>query len=293
MDAMRQLGIDLGSEEAECFARGLMLPDLPDADFRGIASGAGEIPVAQLLAMKMEVTKILGELGTQIDSAKKRLQEKYWFLDIDDPRQWPVIRRAAEPIARVGGRVKYWWDDSSFVGPILSRMPGARRTETIRSHYGDLAYYHGMGDSGASAEALQGNIAATLNSWIERFRDLRGSDCCRAYIMLGMALHVLTDTWTPGHTQRGPDGSITLFQDYNRQSLHFHEYYDNLAVSAPGAYDSAVGQSASMIQMATGGGPLDAAVFFPLAPNAGVGVIPGTEKATFWNTLLNGPSGRN
>jgi hypothetical protein len=292
-DAMRQLGLNLSGEQAECFSRGVMLPDLPFADLNGIASGAGDIPVAELLALKMEVSKKLAQMGQSIDQAKQQIQQSYPFLDVDDWYDWlpPAAEWAGDQAAKYGKRVGYWWDDSSFVGPILSRTPKVRNTRTIRTHYGDLAYYHGMGDSGASAAALQANMVSTVRSLLERFRNRSNDDCCRAYILLGMAVHMLTDSWTPGHVQRGADGSISLFQDYNQQSLHFHEYYDDLAAHAPGAYNSAVGQSALMIQMATGGGPLDTGGFFPLTPGARVGVIPGTQKATFWNTLFNGPSG--
>ncbi len=291
LDAMRQLGINLSAEQAECFSRGLTLPDLPDADLNGIASGKGDIPMAELLALKMEVSKKLALLRQNLDQARNQIQQRYPFLDLDDWYDWlpPAARWVGDQAAKYGRRVGYWRGDSTFIGPILSRTPGLRNNRTIRTHYGNLAYYHGMGDSGASAAVLQTNMVSAVRGLLEDFR--KNGNCCRAYIELGMAVHMLTDSWTPGHVQRDASGSINLFQDYNRQSIHFHEYYDDLASHAPAAYDSAVNRSAWLIQMATGGGPLDVGVFFPLAPDARVGVVPGTEKATFWRTLFSGPSG--
>jgi len=143
-----------------------------------------------------------------------------------------------------------------------------------------------MADTGSSAGEVQQNMVQAVNGLVANFRQLKGEGCCDAYLELGKAVHILTDSWTPGHTVRGGDGNINLFQDYNAQSLHFHAQADNLSVYDPNAYNSAVFQSMSLIQHATGGAQFDAGGFFMLSPDAGVGVQPGTGRATFWNTVF-------
>ncbi len=102
---------------------------------------------------------------------------------------------------------------------------------------------------------------------------------------------ILTDTWTPGHAQRDGSGSITLFQDYNVQSLHFHAYNDDLFRNMPQAFNSAIAQSALLIRQANGNDPVNTGVFFAITPDAGIGIVAGTEQATFLKTLLNGIPG--
>ena len=119
-----------------------------------------------------------------------------------------------------------------------------------------------MGKTSQGAAAVQQDIINAVNKMLKAFQLKRNKDCCRAYIELGKAIHVLTDSWTGGHTARDPSGSITLFQDYNRQSRHFHGEKDNLTLADPGVYLSAVTQSAQMIQLAMGGAAVDSSGIF-------------------------------
>jgi hypothetical protein len=99
---------------------------------------------------------------------------------------------------------------------------------------------------------------------------------------------ILTDTWTPGHAQRDASGRINLFQDYNVQSLHFHEYNDDLMRNKPQSFDAAVAQSVLLIRQANGNDPVNTASFFDTTKDAGIGLAKGAAQAEFWRTLLNG-----
>lgn len=171
------------------------------------------------------------------------------------------------------------------------KVPLVNRIKTLRTHYGDLAYNHGMGTTGMPATAVQDNLVQAVNKLLAGFQAKRNTDCCRAYMELGMAIHTLTDSWADGHTTRNSDGTIQWFQDYNEQSLHFHEGEDQLSKASSANYLSAVSQSARMIGQAMGNSPVDSKRFFLLAPGARVGVVPGTEKARFWNALIHGYRG--
>jgi hypothetical protein len=135
---------------------------------------------------------------------------------------------------------------------------------------------------------------SAVQTAINNFRRLRETDPSRAYLNLGIAVHILTDTWTPSHATRNANGNIRLFQDYNSQSLHYHARNDNLIENQPQFYSDAVKQSAQLIRMATGDGPVNTSSFFTLAPGGRIGNEKGTEAVTFWKTLMNGiPGGTN
>ncbi len=295
VDALRELGIELSLKDYESFARGLMLPDVPFVDVKGIASGRAEIPIAVLMTLNMELSNITKQVTESVKQKKEQLQQLYPILDLDDFRRWmPVaMRQIADRAAEPARRTAYWWGDSGIMGPVLTRVPKLRNTRTVRTHFADLTYYHGMGVSGGSAADLNDNIQTTVQTCLNEFRRLRETDPSRAYLNLGIAVHILTDTWTPGHVRRDDDGNIRLFQDYNVQSLHYHARNDNLIENMPQSYAEAVKQSAQLIRLATGSDTVDTSNFFTLAPGAGIGIVPGTRSATFWETLLNGIPGGN
>ena len=292
--AMSQASIPLNNTEQEYFSRGLILPDM--LLFEDLFLSRGNVPVAAILDLKLTVSGAMKQASDSVGQMKKSVQQKYPWMDFDDLRDWAplVVQEAADKASVAGNRVKYWWDDSSLMGPILRNTPFVRKTETVRSHFSDMAYYHGMGDSGDNASTVKNNIVSTVRGLLMAFNEekSKGDNCGKAYVYLGMAIHILTDTWTPGHTVR-KNGSIQLFQDYSSQSLHFHEAADNLAFYSPEDYASAVSQSAKMIKLGMNGGSINVAAFFQMQPGAGVGVIRGTEKAKFWDTLIHGtPSER-
>jgi hypothetical protein len=148
-----------------------------------------------------------------------------------------------------------------------------------------------MGKTGDSAPEIQAKIQAAVQTCLTDFRRLRKTDPSRAYLNLGIAVHILTDTWTPSHATRNAQGGIELFQDYNEQSLHYHERNDNLIENVPRSYADAVKQSAQLIQMATGSGPIDASSLFTLATGSVIGNVPGTKPVTLKGALRNGIPG--
>lgn len=293
VDALRELGIEMSLKDYESFARGLMLPDLPCVDVKGIASGRAEIPIAVLMTLNMELSKITKQVTESVKLKKEQLQQLYPILDLDDFRRWvPVaVRQMANRAAEPARRTAYWWGDSGIMGPVLTRVPKLRNTRTVRTHFADLTYYHGMGVSGGSAAELNDNIQTTVQTCLNEFRRLRQTDPSRAYLNLGIAIHILTDTWTPSHVTRNENGSIRLFQDYNAQSLHYHARNDNLIENVPQSYADAVTQSAQLIRLAMGSDAVDTSKFFNLAPGGRIGIVPGTGYVTFWETLLNGIPG--
>jgi RHS repeat-associated protein len=287
--ALCQLGIELEPSDFESFARGLMLPDIPFADVNGIASGQTEIPLAVVLTLKMELSKIMKDVTATTTQIKKELKQKLLFLDWNDPRNWiPGLQKVLDDAAEPKRRVDYWWADSSIVGPALKRIPWVNQTTTVRTHFGDLAYYHGMGDTDQSATELQHNIQTVVEKLLNGYRENRKTNPARAHIQLGMAVHILTDTWTPGHTIRDDEGIILLYQDYNVQSLHFHAENDDLSRNVPREFASATRESAALIQMAMASKAVDAGRFFINDPNARIDLKPGTDQATLWRTLWFG-----
>jgi hypothetical protein len=145
-----------------------------------------------------------------------------------------------------------------------------------------------MGDTGMSAELVQAKLTSAVNKMLQDFRTKQNTDCCRAYLELGKALHSLADSWTGGHAVRLGDGTIRWLQDYNRQSAHFHEAQDALADANPSNYANSVAQNVLLIQQAMGNGPIDSSAFFQLAPNAQVGTPDGTGKIGFRQSFLHG-----
>jgi RHS repeat-associated protein len=279
MGAIRNAGIAMTAEEVECFRRGLILPDLPFLDTRNAGSSLDWLPLAGGLGLKYAVDEVTDPILKSIDETKNQL----WFLDADDPFTWMGL--ASKPLRE---RLQYWWDDSNFLGPVVTRIPYVNRTDTVRTHWGDLSYRHSMGNAGADPAVLQATMVKYVDQLMRSYRERLCEDPCRAYLELGMALHTLADSWAGGHTVRGPGGAIQLFQDYNGQSLHYHEHHDLVSEATSKNFNSAVSASLLMILQATGGSQIDSSTFFPLAPGAAVGLLPGTEEVGLWKTLING-----
>jgi RHS repeat-associated protein len=295
MAAMNRAGIKLNPKQAECFRRGLMMPDMPFADVGGVGSTLGSLSIAGGAHFALEQYNNAGPYIAGVKEFGSALADN--ALDLAQAAS-PVVRAAVwmgQPVVNaantVSGRIGYWWNDFDMAGPILAHIPIIGGTETVRTHWGNLAYRHGMGTTGMSAETVQANLVNEVDKLLRNFRAQQQSDCCRAYLELGKALHALADSWAGGHVVRVGDGSIQWLQDYNRQSLHFHEAQDAMSDANAGNYVNAILQSTLMIQQAVGNGPIDSSGFFQLAPDAAVGTPPGTEKASFWNTLWNGYPG--
>jgi RHS repeat-associated protein len=292
-DALSRAGLSLNWTQSECFRRGLILPDLPLLDTFGAASSAGWAPIMGGIQAKGAVSDWVAQFTEPAAEFVDDMKKAYSYLDLDSPLDWIALasRPIADKIAQYGNRAEYWWDDSGFVGPVLAHTPLINRIHTVRTHYGNEGYYHGMGKTGQDAAAVQQDIINAVNKMLKAFQLNRNKDCCRAYIELGKAIHVLTDSWTGGHTARDPSGSITLFQDYNRQSKHFHGGADNLAAASPGNYSSAVLQSAQLIQQAISGSEVDSSGYFQLGDRPRVGILPGTGRRGLWDILVNGYEG--
>ncbi len=284
LEAIGKAGVAMTPKEIECFRRGLLLPDLPFFDTHNAATSHDDIPLAFAVDLKLSIDEFIDPAEQWFEKAKDQL----WIFDIDDPFTW--IGLATKPARE---RIQYWWGDSSFIGPIATRVPYLKNTDTVRTHWGDLGYHHAMGKTGMDPAQLQSDVVNFVNAKLNAYRDRLCEDPCRAYLELGMALHTLADSWAGGHTIRNSDGKIRLFQDFNGQSQHYHKHHDHLSAATLGNYNSAVAASVQMILQATGESPVDSSHFFQLAPGALVGRQPGTEAAAFWQTLLNGaPNGR-
>jgi RHS repeat-associated protein len=280
LSAMRNAGFRLTPEEMECFRRGLILPDLPFLDVKNLASRLDQVPLAWYFHLKAKIGEFLDPFQQAIEDAEDYL----WIFDLDDP--FTVIGVISRPVA---DRAEYWWQDSSFAGPILTHIPYINDTHTVRTHWGDLGYEHAMGTTGMAAGAVQRNVVNYVNGKLKSFRDKLCSDPCRAYIDLGMALHTLQDSWAGGHVVRDANGLIQWFQDYNGQSLHYHEHNDHISSDTQGNFNSAVSTSVLMILQAESDDAIDSSPFFRLAPGARVGHPPGTGSIGFWDSLFTPP----
>jgi RHS repeat-associated protein len=283
MSAMDRLGIKLGWTQAECFRRGLVMPDMPTVDVFGAASWLGFDPIATQYDFTSDMDYVVAESKNQIKNIKQQIRQNIWILD-------PIGRVTefvTKPISRPFNGIAYWWNDNhSFIGDII-RWPFSW-TKIVRTHYGDLAYNHAMGDTGMEASLVRRNMVRAMDELLLDFQTKRKSDCCRAYLELGMAVHILTDSWTVGHARRDASGKIDLFQDFRKQSKYYHKREDYLFTAQPISYMMAISQSADLIQKSMGSTRVESFGYFQLSDGARVGVDDGAESAKFFHTIKSG-----
>jgi hypothetical protein len=110
---------------------------------------------------------------------------------------------------------------------------------SMATHYGPLAYQHGMtpyDESGANLNWSAQQMQTAIVKWIiEQYTAAlnasNGPDGDNNYnegYAIGQALHTVEDLYSPAHVVRDPKtGAITQFQDYNAQDPKKHKEGDN------------------------------------------------------------------
>jgi RHS repeat-associated protein len=302
-DMIDQLGLVLTDAELDSFLSGCIYPDMPDIPMN---ADGGLIPKASPLFVYLQTKegydflndKYGPRLKRMLGAAKDARDVVQTIADIDDNLGAMLIpmfaRKVAEKVARLGEKPRkrfgYWWNQTSYVGPILTGIPYVKNTKTIQTHFGNMAYLHAMGyEATDTADSIQGNLASATGARVGEFRRLMASgDKAGAYFALGQAVHYLTDSWTPAHADRSASGEIMAFFDYSVQDLNKHSDMDNLSKYSPSAYSSAVSNSVLMYQSAVSGGAFNATSFYGLSPGAAVLVSPGMRKRTWWDIMRNG-----
>lgn len=301
-DMLDQLGITLSDRELDSFLSGCIYTDMPDVPLN---ADGGVIPKASPLFVYLQtmegydflnekygprLKKLLGTARTARDvvNAVRNIDDNLGAMLVPIFAK-KLAERAAKVAEKPRKRFGYWWNQTSYVGPILANTPCVNSTTTVQTHFGNLAYYHAMGyESTDTAESIQANLVAGTNARIAEFRKhMAAGNTSAAYFALGQSVHYLTDSWTPAHTMRSASGSIDRFYDYSIQDLNKHTARDNLSQYNPSAYSIAVSNGIFLYQNATSGGVFDSSSFYELSSGASVRVpIEMRKRAAvdiFWN----------
>ncbi len=114
-----------------------------------------------------------------------------------------------------------------------------RKSLTWRSHFGDLQYWHGMSYRNQSKKMTRHLIIRDVSKWIRLARGFLNDDSKKyskfeRYLLsgrfVGMALHVVEDTYCPGHTERDKETfKIKKFYDYSMQYKKWHKERDYIS----------------------------------------------------------------
>ena len=205
----------------------------PDLMFLDNAHRSISVDLAIGLSLYHKVT------GDVVGIVKDPLKDLEWQVE-------KGIARAVLPRVVYNGLrgIRNWWQDTGFVEPVVRGADkGAEAVAPwcsgiydvidpfYRTHWGNLAWQHAMYVNGWSVERIQKQLvdgSARLIELARNMDDARQFD--RAAFYLGMALHYLQDSFTPGHASRNEKGEITRFQDYNKQSPHLHAEEDEVGL---------------------------------------------------------------
>jgi RHS repeat-associated protein len=106
--------------------------------------------------------------------------------------------------------------------------------ESMRTHYGDLSFQHGMtphDEAGNKLDWDANKMQTKIVEWIiERYNAARSKpegSSAQGYA-IGQALHTIEDLYSPAHVERdATTGAITQFQDYNAQDPCKHKDGDD------------------------------------------------------------------
>lgn len=98
------------------------------------------------------------------------------------------------------------------------------KSDTFRTHYGDLQFWHAMTDGTDTAQGLKKKIMDRIRSLLkESIMDKNGKRRkCPLGLPLGKALHTIQDAFSPSHVERNRAFQITRYQDYSKQDSHKH-----------------------------------------------------------------------
>lgn len=270
--AAAQANLQMTPEQRECFLRGLLSPDLPDLE--GIAGMHTEVPIAEMLAEGINIAEKVRELKKLANEIENMVP-----TGIRDAAGDLISRLRIKPVEGA----KFWWNDSSSIGPLLNSTPIVKNAATVETHFGDNQYMHGMGSATDKAADIQKKMQETVDGLLAIYCREK---CCAGYVALGKAVHILTDSWTLSHVVRNADDSISQFIVYTEESAVKHKAGDNLRdPSNQTARASAISSSAKMISGACDGTKKN---FFPLSDGASVGVPPGMGPMPFSN-IPHGP----
>ncbi len=176
---------------------------------------------------------------------------------------------------RLNNGVMNWWDHGpSFLGPAFAwgSKYSAKVDVLNQTHFGPLAWQHGMSEEGMTADGLQSQIIAGSMENMKSYGECAGKgNYYDAGFALGKTLHYIQDTYTPSHAERDvKTGQITAFFDYISQSPALHTTEDKPAFGGP-VYKTAVQQSQVLILMFLNGKTADIPGLFQLAPRVQIG----------------------
>lgn len=302
-DMLEQLGVTLSDIELENFLSGCIYTDIPDVPLN---ADGGVMPKASPLSLYLQTKEgydfLNGKYGPRLKNllgkAKTARDVVEAARNIDDNLGAMLVpifakklaERAAKLAEKPRKRFGYWWNQTSYVGPILANTPCVNSTTTVQTHFGNLAYLHAMGyESTDTAELIQANLVAGTNARIAEYRQrMAAGNTSAAYFSLGQSVHYLTDSWTPAHVYRNSGGSIEAFYDYSVQDLNKHASMDNLLQYDPSAYSNAVSKSVMMFNSAVSQRDFTSAPFYGLSHRASV-IVPETmRKRSFFNIMQTG-----
>ncbi len=175
---------------------------------------------------------------------------------------------------RLNNGVMNWWDHGpSFLGPAFAwgSKYSAKVDVLNQTHFGPLAWQHGMSEKGMTAGGLQSKMVSGSLDNMARFTDnVSKGNYYDAGFELGKTLHYLQDTYTPSHVERNAKGQITAFFDYNLQSPTLHAKEDKPEFRGP-VYNTAALQSQTLIMMFLKGQTTGIAGLFQTDPDVRIG----------------------
>jgi RHS repeat-associated protein len=132
-----------------------------------------------------------------------------------------------------------------------------RNSKTWQSHFGKFQYWHGMTYQLRSAKMTKHLIIKDVTKWLKTARNCLEdpSRSFQAGILIGAALHILQDTYSPGHTERDPKNwKIIKFNNYAEQvkspdQKAFHETNDKLNPIIDSYYNKAKEVTISILDL--------------------------------------------
>jgi hypothetical protein len=113
----------------------------------------------------------------------------------------------------------------------------------LRSHFKDLQHFHAMASKeGEDAEVTKEKIVSSIKKAYQSIiaKDVSGnyllSESERAEI-IGRTLHIILDSYAPGHVIRNENGEIIQFQTYRGQDKEAHRQGDLIPMTPGGLLD--------------------------------------------------------
>ncbi|MCG9875920.1 MAG: hypothetical protein MH321_14175 [Leptospiraceae bacterium] len=148
---------------------------------------------------------------------------------INDPEIIEALKRAVQ------------WNDL----PLRSMGGITDLLSFLRSHFKDLQHFHAMASKeGEDAEVTKEKIVSSIKKAYQSVmaKDVSGnyllSESDRAEI-IGRILHVIQDSYAPGHVIRNENNEIMQFQIYSGQDKEAHRHGDLIPMTPGGLLDLA------------------------------------------------------